>query len=81
MTRISASGSSRPVGLAYFIRRCGDECAVIELQSGDREEVIASALAPGAAEDLCASRIEALPKAAPAAPGPIPDRCLRGADG
>ena len=62
--------SSRPGGLAYFIRRRGDECAVVELQPADRERVIASGLAPGDAEDLCASRIEALRKAAPALPLP-----------
>jgi hypothetical protein len=48
---------------------------VIELQPGDREEVIASGLAPSEAEDLCASRIEALRPAAPlplADPGPAP---------
>ena len=76
MTRISGSGRSRPAGLAYFIRRRGDECAVIELQPGDREKVIASGLAPGDAEDLCAARIEALRQAASSLPladtGPAP---------
>jgi hypothetical protein len=41
---------------------------VIELQPGDREEVIASGLPPSEAEDLCASRIEALRRAAPPLP-------------
>jgi hypothetical protein len=68
MRRISGSERSRPAGLAYFIRRCGDECAVIELQPGDREVVLASGLAPGNAENLCASRIEALRTAAPPLP-------------
>jgi hypothetical protein len=49
---------------------------VIEPQTGDREEVIASGRAPGDAEDLCASRIEALRQAAPLLPladsGPAP---------
>jgi hypothetical protein len=49
---------------------------VIELQAGDREEVIASGLAPGGAEDLGASKIESLHKAAPLLPladrGPAP---------
>ena len=80
MTRISGSGRSRPGGLAYFIRRCGDACDVIELQPGDREVVIASGLAFGDAEDLCAGKIEALRQAGPpvpltdAAPTPRPAR-------
>jgi hypothetical protein len=76
MTRISGSGRSSPGGLAYFIRRCGHECAVIELQADDREVVIAGGLAPADAEDLCMSRIEAVRKAAPPFPfadaGPAP---------
>ena len=44
--------------MAYFIRRSGDNCAGIQLHPDDREEVIASGLAPGEAEDLCAARIE-----------------------
>jgi hypothetical protein len=38
---------------------------VIELRPGDCEQVIASSLAPGDGEDLCASKIEALRKAPP----------------
>ena len=75
MTR-AARGRSRPGGVAYFIRRSGDECGVIELRPGDREVVIAGGLAPGDAEDLCASRIEALRRGAPPLPladtGPAP---------
>jgi hypothetical protein len=72
MTRIAAAKNARPGEQAYFIRRRGDECAVIELQPGDRELVIASVLALGDAEDLCASRIEALRKPAPTLPWPMP---------
>jgi hypothetical protein len=46
--------------VAYFIRRAGDDCAVIALDAGDREEIIADGLAIGDAEDLCVSKIEAL---------------------
>lgn len=44
--------------MAYFIRRCGEDCSVIALHPDDREEIIANGLAPGDAEDLCASKIE-----------------------
>jgi hypothetical protein len=54
--------------MAYFIRRCGDDCSVIALHPDDREEVIASGLTIGDAEDLCVNKIEALPSAAPALP-------------
>lgn len=54
--------------MAYFIRRRGDSCDVIELQPGDREVVIAGGLAIGDAEDLCVSKIEARRPAAPAVP-------------
>jgi hypothetical protein len=76
MTRMSGSGRSRPIGPAYFIRRFGDACDVIELQPGDREVIVASGFAPGEAEDLCASKIEALQNASPSLPladaGPAP---------
>ena len=52
--------------MAYFIRRSGDDCSVIELHPGDREEIIESGLAIGAAENLCVSKMEAL--RTPAAP-------------
>ena len=62
--------------MAYFIRRSGDECDVIELQPGDREVVIASGLAAGEAEALCVGKVEALRAAAPELPradtGPAP---------
>jgi hypothetical protein len=41
---------------------------VIALHHDDREEVIASGLAIGDAEDLCASKIEALRSVAPTLP-------------
>jgi hypothetical protein len=76
MTRVSGSGRSRPGGLAYFIRRSGDACDVIELQPDDREVVIAAGLALRDAEDLCVRKIEALRRAAPVLPfanaGPSP---------
>jgi hypothetical protein len=65
MTRISGSGRKSPRGMAYFIRRSEDGCAVIALHPGDREEVIASGLPIGEAEDLCMGKIEALRQAAP----------------
>ena len=46
--------------MVYFIRRSGDDCSVIELHPGDREEIIESGLAIGAAENLCVSKMEAL---------------------
>jgi hypothetical protein len=46
--------------MAYFLRRGVVECAVIALHPDDREEVIATGLAIGDAEDLCVSKIEAL---------------------
>ena len=58
MTRISGSRRSGPGGLAYFIRRSGDEYDVIELQPGDREVVIASSLAPGEGPVLQKSLLE-----------------------
>jgi S1-C subfamily serine protease len=50
--------------MAYFIRRCGDDCTRIELHPDDREEIVAKGLAPGDAEDLCASKIEGMRAAA-----------------
>jgi hypothetical protein len=64
--------------MAYFIRRSGDDCAVIALDPDDREETIASGLAIGDAEDLCASKIEALRTAGgPASLAPAPAPRLR----
>ena len=64
--------------MGYFIRRSGDDCAVIRLHPHDREEVIADGLAPAEAEDLCASKIEEMPGTpAPSVggePGPRPPR-------
>jgi hypothetical protein len=53
--------------MAYFIRRTGDECAVIALHSDDREETIASGLPRADAEDLCVSKIDQM-RPAPATP-------------
>jgi hypothetical protein len=66
MTRMVKSRRSRPSGIAYFIRRSGDDCAVIGLHPDDREQVVASGLAFREAEDLCAIRIEETHAAAPA---------------
>ena len=54
--------------MGYFIRRSGEDCAVIALHLDEREEVIADGLAIGDAEDLCVKKIEALRSAAPALP-------------
>jgi hypothetical protein len=70
--------------MAYFIRRAGNDCAVIALHPDDREEIIAEGLAIGAAEDLCASKIEALRSAKPTpllderAAQPLPARAAAG---
>jgi hypothetical protein len=50
--------------VAYFIRRSGDDCAVIKLHSGDREEVVQDGLTQIAAEILCVGLIEDIPKPA-----------------
>jgi hypothetical protein len=54
--------------MAYFVRRCHDSCAVIQLHPDDREEIIASGLALSDAEYLCASKIEEMRAAAPPPP-------------
>ena len=36
--------------VAYFIRRCGNVCAVIELQPDNREEIVQDGLSPIEAE-------------------------------
>jgi hypothetical protein len=51
--------------VAYFIRRSGNGCAVIELHPDDREEVVQGGLTLIEAEILCAMRIADLPKSAP----------------
>jgi hypothetical protein len=56
---------------------------VVALHADDREEIIASGLAIGAAEDLCVSKIEAMRNAATAPslfdpdPGPEPSTTRR----
>ena len=64
--------------MAYFIRRRGDDCSVIALHPDDREEIIASGLAIGAAEDLCVSKIEAMSSAAAPLPVKLDDRSRPG---
>jgi hypothetical protein len=59
MTR-SPESTSRRSGMAYFIRRSGHDCSLIALHPDDREEIVARGLAPGDAEDLCASKIAAM---------------------
>jgi hypothetical protein len=70
--------------MAYFIRRSGDDCAVIALHPDDREETIASGMAMGDAEDLCVSKIEAMgtagvPASLTPAPAPRPRSGKHGA--
>jgi len=67
MTRVSGSGRAKRSGMAYFIRRTGNECAVIALHPDDREETIASGLPLADAEDLCVSKIDQM-RPAPATP-------------
>jgi hypothetical protein len=66
--------------MAYFIRRSGGECTVIELHPDNREKVIASGMAIGEAEDLRASKIEAMRSTKSASPvdtGPAPRRRMK----
>jgi hypothetical protein len=74
MMRRTGRPSSRGRGTAYFIRRGDDaDCAVIALHPDDREEIVASGLTMGDAEDLCAIKIEEKRVTGPAAlfdPGP-----------
>jgi hypothetical protein len=67
MTRGSGSRRAKRSGMAYFIRRCGDECAVIALHPDDREETIAGGLPRADAEDLCVSKLDQM-RPAPATP-------------
>jgi hypothetical protein len=50
--------------IAYFIRRSGDDCAVIKLHPDNREEVIQDGLTLIEAEILCVMKIEDIPKPA-----------------
>jgi hypothetical protein len=50
--------------VAYFIRRRGDICAVIEIYPDNREGVVQDGLSMIEAEILCAMKIEDLPKPA-----------------
>lgn len=56
---------SKQIGVAYFVRRSSGGCSVIALYADDREEVVGGDLAPGEAEDFCATRIEAMRTAEP----------------
>ena len=64
MTGISGRGRPGRSGMAYFIRRRGDDCSAIALHPDDREEVIATGLPIGAAEEFCIRKIEAMGTAA-----------------
>jgi hypothetical protein len=44
MTRNFENRGSRQTGMAYFVRRSRDGCAVIELHRDNREAIIASGL-------------------------------------
>jgi hypothetical protein len=84
ITPVSGTGRPQRHGMAYFIRRKTDDCAVSQLHPDDREEafpreggVIASGLSIGDAEDLCVSKIDALrvtALASPAVATPAPPR-------
>jgi hypothetical protein len=51
------------MSVAYFIRRRGNDRAVIKLHADNREEVVQDGLTPIEAEILCAARIADLPRA------------------
>ena len=70
------SRSVRP-GIAYFVRRSHDACAVIKLYPDDREEVIASGLDLTDAQNLCVQKIDEAREAAPLLCGnPGPNRII-----
>jgi hypothetical protein len=43
--------------VAYFIRRCGDVCSVIELSADSQEVIVQDGLSPLEAEILCEMKI------------------------
>jgi hypothetical protein len=50
------------VGVVYFVRGTGASWAVIRLTGCDREDIVAEGLSRDAAEELCFSRLEELPR-------------------
>jgi hypothetical protein len=64
MTRVFGSPRPEPGGMAYFVRRTADDCAVIALHPDDRVEIVVDGLTLDDAEDLCARKIEAMRGAA-----------------
>ena len=50
--------------VTYFVRGAGESWAVIRLTGRDREDIVADGLSRGAAEELCFSRLEELPRGA-----------------
>ena len=57
--------------VAYFVRGSGESWAVIRLTGRVREDIVADGLSRDAAEELCFSRLEELPRGAVAA-GELP---------
>ena len=51
------------MSVAYFIRRSGDDCAVIKLHPDNREQVVQDGLTLIEAEILCVTLIEDIPRA------------------
>ena len=52
------------MAVAYFVRGSGERWAVIRLTGRDREDIVAEGLSREAAEGLCFSRLEELPRGA-----------------
>ena len=59
------------MAVAYFVRGTGESWAVVRLTGRDREDIVADGLSRDAAEELCFSRLEELPRGAVAA-GELP---------
>ena len=59
------------MAVAYFVRGTGESGAVVRLTGRDREDVVAEGLSRDAAEELCFSRLEELPRSAAVA-GELP---------
>jgi hypothetical protein len=78
MTRNFENRGSRQTGMAYFVRRSRDGCAVIGLHPDHREAIIASGLALTEAEDLCVRKIDEMRgPAPPPSDDRGPDRIIR----